>query len=161
MSCSLLGCHVVRKDGSRCELDHDKATTTPGTAFYYCSVHRVYHCVEPRPHRRQPQPPCGECAWLFFRFPSEAAKYPGSDVSAPVAGPTEGDDVDVAMASGWDDGGGSPASGRDDPSSAGGSATAGQDPLSVLAEIIDHLDDRVRIWKRGRRHRSSAAGGSE
>ncbi|KAI1766273.1 hypothetical protein GGR53DRAFT_464509 [Hypoxylon sp. FL1150] len=159
MPCNLLGCHIIRKDGSRTELDHDKHTK-PGTAFYYCSIHRVHHCVEPRAHRRLPQPPCGECAWLFFRCPTEAARYPESDVPLVVTGggptalvPDSDADDDVAMTSGWDDG--------YDPASGGyaGRSTSAvgngygygygygydydhtADPLSVLDGVIRDLDD--------------------
>ncbi|KAI0602740.1 hypothetical protein F4775DRAFT_600706 [Biscogniauxia sp. FL1348] len=84
-------CHHVRLNGSRTLLDHNK-NTIPGRTFYYCSIHRVYHCIQQKshPHRRRLQQPlCGECAWLFFRFPREAEKrpasdLPGCDVSAPV-----------------------------------------------------------------------------
>ncbi|KAI0172524.1 hypothetical protein GGR52DRAFT_572357 [Hypoxylon sp. FL1284] len=168
MARSLMGCCIVHKDGSRSELDHDK-TTTPGTAFYYCSVHRVYHCVEPQAHRHQLQPPCGECAWLFFQFPKEAAKYPGYDV-VPISFATglgENVDADVAATGlcfsyyGWGGGkgygdGGVPSSDCPaDPSKGvggyGGKPEACEDLLSVFATIIDGLDNQVRTWKQGRR----------
>ncbi|KAK6952050.1 hypothetical protein Daesc_006578 [Daldinia eschscholtzii] len=85
MSCRMPECHRVRPNGSVVKLDHDK-DTSPGATFYYCSIHHVYHCVAVRAHRRLPQPLCGECAWLFFKFPKEAAKHPESDITA-AAGP--------------------------------------------------------------------------
>ncbi|KAI1479781.1 hypothetical protein F4774DRAFT_409613 [Daldinia eschscholtzii] len=85
MSCRMPECHRVRPNGSVVKLDHDK-DTSPGATFYYCSIHHVYHCVAVRAHRRLPQPLCGECAWLFFKFPKEAAKHPESDITA-TAGP--------------------------------------------------------------------------
>ncbi|KAI1392382.1 uncharacterized protein F4822DRAFT_425591 [Hypoxylon trugodes] len=89
MSCRMPGCHYIQPGtgGWKSKLDHDK-NTNPGTAFYYCSIHSVYHCVVPQPHRRLPQPLCGECAWLFFRFPVEAVRYPESDLVA-TAGPDD------------------------------------------------------------------------
>lgn len=154
MSCCLPGCHVVRKDGSLTDLNHDK-TTKPGTAFYYCSIHRVHHCVEPRAHRRQPQPLCGECAWLFFRYPKEAARYPESDVPlaatadggpAPDANADPDADADVAMTSGWDDGYDPAFGGYADPSASAvvGGRDGYADPLSVLDGTIRDLDDWVR-----------------
>lgn len=83
MSCRMPECHRIRLNGSVMKLDHDK-DTSPGATFYYCSIHHVYHCVAVRAHRRLPQPLCGECAWLFFKFPKEAAKHPESDITATV-----------------------------------------------------------------------------
>ncbi|KAI2617175.1 hypothetical protein GGR54DRAFT_641278 [Hypoxylon sp. NC1633] len=87
MACRMPECQHVRPNGSRTKVHHDK-TTMAGTAFYYCSIHRVYHCVAARSHRRLPQPLCGECAWLFFEFPREAAKHPEADILAN-AGPDD------------------------------------------------------------------------
>ncbi|KAI2466762.1 hypothetical protein F4781DRAFT_434074 [Annulohypoxylon bovei var. microspora] len=87
MPCSMPECHHVRPNGSKFKLNHDK-NTSPGAAFYYCSIHRVYHCIAVKTHRRLPQPLCGECAWLFFRFPAEATRYPNSDIGA-TAGPND------------------------------------------------------------------------
>ncbi|KAI1206738.1 uncharacterized protein F4807DRAFT_463426 [Annulohypoxylon truncatum] len=88
MSCFMPECHYVRPNGSSYKLNHDK-NTGPGAAFYYCSIHRAYHCIAVKSHRRLPQPVCGECAWLFFRFPKEATRYPGFDSSA-TTGHTDG-----------------------------------------------------------------------
>ncbi|KAI1494577.1 hypothetical protein F5X96DRAFT_526900 [Biscogniauxia mediterranea] len=77
-------CHHIRPNGSRTLLDHDR-NTMPGRTFYYCSIHRVYHCIQQKSyqHRRHLQQPlCGECAWLFFRFPGEAERRPASDLPA-------------------------------------------------------------------------------
>lgn len=74
-------CYLIRPNGTSQKVDHDK-DTSPGNIFYYCSLHRVYHCVAAKFHRRLPQPTCGECAWLFFQFPKEATKYPESDIPA-------------------------------------------------------------------------------
>ncbi|KAI5867602.1 hypothetical protein GGS23DRAFT_592905 [Durotheca rogersii] len=87
MSCRMPLCYHVRPDGTRAKLDHEK-DTVPGTAFYFCSIHRVYHCIVPKSHRRVQQPDCGECAWLLFAFPKEAAKYPDSDIPVIAAGQT-------------------------------------------------------------------------
>ncbi|KAI1803892.1 hypothetical protein F4811DRAFT_571634 [Daldinia bambusicola] len=87
MSCRMPECHHISPNGSVKKLDHDK-DTSPGATFYYCSIHHVYHCVAVRAHRRLPQPLCGECAWLFFKFPKEAAKHPESDITA-TAGPSD------------------------------------------------------------------------
>ncbi|KAI1641458.1 hypothetical protein F4809DRAFT_12067 [Biscogniauxia mediterranea] len=77
-------CHHIRPNGSRTLLDHDRSTI-PGRTFYYCSIHRVYHCIQQKSYqhrRRLQQPLCGECAWLFFRFPGEAERRPASDLPA-------------------------------------------------------------------------------
>lgn len=87
MSCRMPECHRIRPNGSRSKLNHDK-DSRPGSAFYYCSIHRVYHYITIKFHRRLPQPLCGECAWLFYNFPKEAAKYPDSDIRA-TAGPSD------------------------------------------------------------------------
>ncbi|KAI1408571.1 hypothetical protein F5Y13DRAFT_194236 [Hypoxylon sp. FL1857] len=71
MACRMPECHHIRPNGSRSKLNHDK-DSRPGAAFYYCSIHRVYHCITVKYHRRLPQPLCGECAWLFYNFPKEA-----------------------------------------------------------------------------------------
>ncbi|KAI1454316.1 hypothetical protein F4805DRAFT_460880 [Annulohypoxylon moriforme] len=83
MSCFMPECYYVHPTGSTYKLNHDK-NTGPGSAFYYCSIHRIYHCVALSTHRRLPQPVCGECAWLFFQFPTEARKYPDADISATI-----------------------------------------------------------------------------
>ncbi|OTB02895.1 hypothetical protein M426DRAFT_190504 [Hypoxylon sp. CI-4A] len=88
MTCRMSECCHIRPNGVRSKLNHDK-TTSPGASFYYCSIHSVYHCVSPKPHRRLPQPVCGECAWLFFRFPKEAIGHPDSDILA-TTGPNDG-----------------------------------------------------------------------
>ncbi|KAI1466526.1 uncharacterized protein F4812DRAFT_460797 [Daldinia caldariorum] len=87
MSCRMPECHYISPNGSVTKLDHDK-DTRPGATFYYCSIHHVYHRIVVRAHRRLPQPLCGECAWLFFKFPKEAAKHPESDIIA-TAGPSD------------------------------------------------------------------------
>ncbi|KAI1379783.1 hypothetical protein F4677DRAFT_441978 [Hypoxylon crocopeplum] len=97
MSCHMPECHYVRPNGSRTKLNHDK-NTIRGTAFYYCSMHSVYHCIVGKAHRRLPQLFCGECAWLFFKFPVEANKYPQSDILA-TGGPNDG--IMVATPSPW------------------------------------------------------------
>ncbi|KAI0897418.1 hypothetical protein F4806DRAFT_507892 [Annulohypoxylon nitens] len=88
MSCFMPECHSIRPNGSKYKLNHDK-NTGPGATFYYCSIHCVYHCISIISHRRLPQPVCGECAWLFFRFPKEATRHPDSDISA-LNGPDNG-----------------------------------------------------------------------
>ncbi|KAI1500670.1 hypothetical protein F5X99DRAFT_232570 [Biscogniauxia marginata] len=89
MSCYMPYCHNVCPNGIRTALDHDK-NTIPGKTFYYCSIHRVYHCIKQKTYRyrrRLQQPLCGECAWLFFRFPEEAERRPRSDIPATVDSP--------------------------------------------------------------------------
>ncbi|KAI5925752.1 hypothetical protein F4810DRAFT_30685 [Camillea tinctor] len=84
MSCYTSYCYHIRPNGSRIPLDHDR-DTVPGKTFYYCSIHRVYHCIQQKAyqhHQRRQQPLCGECAWLFFRLPQEAESRPASDIPA-------------------------------------------------------------------------------
>ncbi|KAI1104002.1 hypothetical protein F4804DRAFT_332691 [Jackrogersella minutella] len=131
MSCRMPECHFVRPNGSRSTLDHDK-NTAPGVSFYYCSIHRVYHCIAVKTHRRLPQPLCGECAWLFFAFPKEAAKYKDSDIPA-TTGP--------------DDGGGDPRGGMFGCEDHATSVTDGMDLDGIkrsLPNIEDTLDDLSR-----------------
>ncbi|KAI0007396.1 hypothetical protein F4779DRAFT_592259 [Xylariaceae sp. FL0662B] len=81
MSCRMPGCQHIKPDGSRIKLDHQK-NTIPGATYYYCCVHRVYHCIS-QSRRHLQQPSCGECTWLFFQLPKEAIKAPMLDL--PIA----------------------------------------------------------------------------
>ncbi|KAI8966074.1 hypothetical protein F5Y11DRAFT_343765 [Daldinia sp. FL1419] len=149
MSCRMPKCHLVRPNGSAIKLDHDK-DTSPGATFYYCSIHHVYHCVAVKAHRRLPQPLCGECAWLFFKFPKEAAKHPESDITA-TAGP--GNVSTVATESPFG------RTGAYDPlfdfenSTATNTATTttpldrNKRPLLAMKEILDSLSERARNYR--------------
>jgi hypothetical protein len=78
------GCYRILHDGSRRALSHDSCQSHGGYSFYYCSIHRVYHCMK---HDHGPGAPhfrCGECAWLFF-LPFEARKRPRRDAPENLA----------------------------------------------------------------------------
>lgn len=148
------GCYHVRKDGSRTKLDHDK-NTNPGTTFYYCTIHHVYHCIVAKSHRRLQQPYCGECAWLFFKFPKEAAKNPACDIPA-FEGP--GNETDTVMIS-------SPWCGYPDSYDIGSGDAYGGVLLSALKATLNELNGRVfnndqtydSRTKRARRHYTSSS----
>ncbi|KAI1076995.1 hypothetical protein F5B20DRAFT_593610 [Whalleya microplaca] len=82
MACHMPGCQHTKPNGLKFKLDHKK-NNTPGTTYYYCCIHRVYHFMA-HVRRRLQQPACGECAWLFFQIPKEAIKLPKFDLPIPV-----------------------------------------------------------------------------
>ncbi|KAI0850021.1 hypothetical protein F5Y00DRAFT_268787 [Daldinia vernicosa] len=146
MSCRMPECHRIRLNGLAMKLDHDK-DTSPGATFYYCSIHHVYHCVAVRAHRRLPQPLCGECAWLFFKFPKEAAKHPESDITATF-GPS--DMPDIATAATFSRRGVYDLllDSQNNTTINNGSVAMPLDrnkrPLLTIEEILDHLNERAR-----------------
>ncbi|KAI0119528.1 hypothetical protein F4814DRAFT_458756 [Daldinia grandis] len=146
MSCRMLECHRIRLNGSVMKLDHDK-DTSPGATFYYCSIHHVYHCVAVRAHRRLPQPPCGECAWLFFKFPKEAAKHPESDITATV-GPSDIPAIATTVTSSHRGLYDRLSDFQNNSTINAGSGTMPSDrndrPLLTIEEILDNLNERAR-----------------
>ncbi len=44
-------------------VDHELASD-PGTTYYFCPMHRVYHAISFRFNAAQPL--CGECAAVFY-----------------------------------------------------------------------------------------------
>ncbi|KAI0125177.1 hypothetical protein BJ170DRAFT_636688 [Xylariales sp. AK1849] len=75
------GCYHVFLDQTKARLLHQRRTRL-GFAYYYCSIHRVYHCIAHRQRDQHQQPTCCECALLFFRIPSEALHVPDNDIPA-------------------------------------------------------------------------------
>ncbi|KAL7621104.1 hypothetical protein AAE478_008417 [Parahypoxylon ruwenzoriense] len=150
MSCCMPMCHHAPRDGARTKLNHDK-NTNPGTTFYYCSMHRVYHCIAQKEHRRLQQPSCGECAWLFFNFPKEAAKYPNSDI--PAIDARHPDDPLRKSAAGCKTG--HDCAFEDGGKSLGVSCTAlaNKVPPPALEETLNNLSERIH--RRGKARSNS------
>ncbi|RYP32771.1 hypothetical protein DL767_005019 [Monosporascus sp. MG133] len=82
--------------------------------FYYCTIHRVLHCIlrtkatrtrhrsrdrhhnRPRHHTVPERPADGECAWLFFS-PKEAAQYRAHDRPGPLSRNDSSDTLAISL----------------------------------------------------------------
>ncbi|RYP45139.1 hypothetical protein DL768_008497 [Monosporascus sp. mg162] len=70
--------------------------------FYYCTIHRVFHCIlrtnatQPQHYRAPERPADGECAWLFFS-PGEAAQYRVHDRPGPLPHNDRSDTLAISL----------------------------------------------------------------